>query len=466
MKLLEPKRGWFLSAIALGTASLLAAACGGGNTAVTATRTVAPTSAPAASTSEATGTPSALLYPSGKRMLEVRQPEGKVVYWVLPGPRRIDASVFGIPKDPKTTGEKQIQEAQGPVKALLQQLPILVGIPLKDRATNPAGIDYTQTTIATPFSDKGAIISGSLDVTYIDHQPTDTSGDPTATKDQAKLSLKFTDPQGHHYEVKLLKVFMPPIPGWNTQGGVMIDWFHHGTTGTGSPLMPLVYTYGAFWGVGDVYIDGQLADHMMVTHCMTTNTVRDQNYKLAFNEELPLPLDKTIAGQAQHTHCIVLPVTITPQGPKYEPVKTAFKLPNGETQPFIHVMFEQDQLVQAKGFTPPQTVAEIKARYEDFAKYQASAARTVTVQAREFQFTPNQIEGRTGETLRITFENKGTIAHNLTIPGLGEHTPTIQPGQTAELDLTLPNTPGAYQFYCSVPGHKGAGMVGNIVVNG
>ena len=280
------------------------------------------TTVPPTATATATPAPPATSPPSGARLLEVEQPAGKVVYWVLPGPRRIDPAVFGTPKDPKTTGEEQIQQAQGAVKKLLQDLPVLVGLPLGARKTSQDGTQYTESTIPTPFSDKGAIVSGSLDVIYTDRQPADTPGDPMATQDEAKLDLKFTDPQGHQYEVKLLHAFMPPIPGYETQGGVMIDDFHHGTTGTGSPLMPLAYTYGAFWGIGDVYIDGQLADKAKITHCMTTATVRDQNYRLALNDELPLPLDKTIAGLVQHTHCIVLPISITPEGPVFEPVKT------------------------------------------------------------------------------------------------------------------------------------------------
>lgn len=88
-------------------------------------------------------------------------------------------------------------------------------------------------------------------------------------------------------------------------------------------------------------------------HCMTTEAVRDQDYNLAHTEDLPLPLDKTIAGQKHHTHCIVLPVKMTPKGPKFEPVNTAFELPNGKNQPFIHIMFEKDEIVSGPEWTGP-----------------------------------------------------------------------------------------------------------------
>ena len=426
------------------------------------------------------------------RWLRVEQPEGRVVYWVLPGPRRIDPAVFGTPQHPETTGEEALAQARGPVKALLQKLPILVGLPLKLRATTPDGSGYIQTTIPTPFGDRGRIVSGRLAVTYLDKQQGDKPGPPSATEDDVKLELAFTDPQGHRYEVKLLHVVMPPIPGYETDGGVLLDGFHHGKTGTGSPLMPKVYTYGAFWGLADLYIDGKLADSHKMTHCMTTNTVRDQNYRLVFEAEEPLPPERTIAGQIHHTHCIVLPVTGTPEGPVFEPLKTAFTLPNGETQPFIHIMFEQDEIVGAHGVRIPKSYEEQRAKLaaagipprvgpatagpsaptpqpkpkpEPGTGAQASA-RTVEVTAREFRFEPDEIQAKPGETLKIVFKNGGQIAHNFTLEGLNAATPTIQPGETATLTVTLPDDPKAFpiEYFCSVPGHREAGMVGHIVL--
>ncbi len=424
------------------------------------TPTPSPT-ATATAAATATPLPTATPEPEG-RTLHVTQPAGKVVYWVLPGPRRIDPAVFGTPADPKQTGAEQMELAQGPIKELLQQFPLLVGLPLGARMTSEDGSSYTQTSVPTPFGDNGAIVSGSLDLTYVDLQPADTAGNPMATKDSAKLELAFTDPQGHAYDVQLRAVFMPPIPGNETQGGVLIDDFHHGTTGTGSPLMPLAYTYGAFWAIADVMIDGALADQGKVVHCMTTTTTRDADYRLATADELPLPLENTIAGITHHTHCIVLPITLTPEGPKFEPVKTAFKLPNGAMQPFIHMMFEQEDLGEATGFVAPQTVEEIAAKYQSFAG--DSATSTISIKGSEFEFSPADLQANAGETVRIVFENTGTLAHNLTFAGLNASTATIQPGQTAEVVVTVPDTAGPLQFFCSVAGHQGAGMVGHIAI--
>jgi hypothetical protein len=278
--------------------------------------------------------------PSDKNVeATVTQEEGKVTYWVLPGPRKLD-SYFGTKENPKLTAELP-EGAPKPVQQLIEDLPILVGVPEEGRTYENG---EARTKKPGPFGNKGIPVQeSSLDLTYIDRQSED-KGPPIKTADEVEANIEFTDPNGNSYELVPLLVVQPPIPGYKTQGGVVTDATHHGTTGTGSPLMPEVYTWGAFWAVANVKINGEVADKRKVMHCMTTETVRDKDYKLAQQADLPLDKSETIAGQMHHTHCIVLPVTFTPQGPKYEPVETAYELPNGKTQPFIHIMYENDTL--------------------------------------------------------------------------------------------------------------------------
>ena len=67
---------------------------------------------------------------------------------------------------------------------------------------------------------------------------------------------------------------------------------------------------------------------------------------------------------------------------------------------------------------------------------------------------------------KFTFTNKASLAHNFTIqqgtsgPVVGA-TPTFS-GSTKTLSVSL--KPGTYTFYCSVPGHRQAGMQGTITV--
>jgi len=283
-----------------------------------------------------------------------KQEAGKVTYWVMPGPRKLSPAVFGTPDNPKMTlapklrKAKQMAEAgKGPpsVPQLLKDLPILVGVPEKARTTMDDGTQVLKHP--TPFSDNGKIIEGNFEAKFWDKVNEDTPGKPGKTPDKAKMTAEFTDPQGNDYRVVLDHVVKPPFPGYETDGGVMLRDYHHGTTGTGTPLMPQVWTLGAFWGVGEVYVNGDLRSKKRVMHLMTTEVVRDNDYHLAFQEEMPLTPDQwLIKGQPHHTHLIVLPIQATKKGPVHKPLKTAFELPNGKTQPFMHIMFEQDTVVK------------------------------------------------------------------------------------------------------------------------
>lgn len=276
--------------------------------------------------------------------VRVVQEEGGVVYWVLPGPRRLSPKLFGTEDDPKRTGAELVAAAKGPVKQLLQDLPILAGAPANETFVDDDGVRWLN--ISSPFSDNARITSGRLDVTYRDRQPFDGDTPPTQTDDQVELDVRFTDPAGHNYTLRLKTLFKPPIPFWETAGGVMVNAWHHGVSGTGTPLFPRAYTYGAFWALGDVVVDGDVTSSNHVVHFMTTEVTRDIDYRLVIDEELPLDADNTPAGQLHHTHGIVLPVRVTPDGPAFQPVQTGFTLPNGMTQPFIHIMFEQDRIVK------------------------------------------------------------------------------------------------------------------------
>lgn len=286
----------------------------------------------------------------------VRQEPGEAFYWVLPGERRLSPQVFGTPEHPRFGSDhlrariEQAKELPSPlcnaIPQLLQDLPFLVAAPEEAREPVDDGIVHEKLTTPTLYSNEAQVTSGELELTYVDRQPYDIPGPPGETEDTVELETQFTDPAGNEYELDLDHVVQPPIPGYETGGGVLTHATHHGMTGTGSPLMAKVFNYGASWGVGDVIINGEVAttEGFRVIHMMTTQTVRDARYRLAIDEELPLAPENTIAGQLHHTHGVVLPIRPTPDGPVFDPVPTAFELPNGETQPFIHAMWEQETI--------------------------------------------------------------------------------------------------------------------------
>jgi len=378
--------------------------------------------------------------------VSIEQKPGKVTYWILPGERRLSKKVFGTPGHPRNTGAEKMAAAatmRPPgIYETLSKLPILVGVPLQARVLDKDGNWVLK--MPNMFSDKARVVSGSFHATYHDVVDRDPPGPPNATPDTVDLQCEFTDPAGNEYRIVLDHVIKPPFPGYETEGGVMIDSYHHGDTGTGSPLMPKVKTYAAFWGVGDVYINGKLAQPHRVMHMMTTEVVRDVDYKLAVDEELPLsPERRHISSQEHHTHFVVMPIEpVKGVGPTFKPLKTAFMLPNGMPQPFIHVMFEQDRIV-------PQA--------------DSGASVEITVNAKEFVFDPKDVTVRVGQKVTFVFENKGIITHNLTIEGLGIQSKTIHPKESDRVTFT-PEKAGEYRIRCMVPGHMEAGMVGTLTV--
>jgi plastocyanin len=81
------------------------------------------------------------------------------------------------------------------------------------------------------------------------------------------------------------------------------------------------------------------------------------------------------------------------------------------------------------------------------------------------KFTASSLSAKAGK-VTIAFTNSASFAHNVTVATAGGAvvgaTPTFQ-GGTKTLSLNL--KPGTYTFYCSVPGHRQAGMQGTLVVH-
>lgn len=81
----------------------------------------------------------------------------------------------------------------------------------------------------------------------------------------------------------------------------------------------------------------------------------------------------------------------------------------------------------------------------------------------ELDYNTKQLTAKAGR-VTITMTNMSPIEHNVTLARgstvLGA-TPTFQGGSKS---LTLNLKPGTYSFYCSVPGHRAAGMEGTLTV--
>jgi uncharacterized cupredoxin-like copper-binding protein len=82
-------------------------------------------------------------------------------------------------------------------------------------------------------------------------------------------------------------------------------------------------------------------------------------------------------------------------------------------------------------------------------------ASTVDVTETEFKIALASTDLKAG---KITFDvtNDGAIPHDLAIVGVQQQTKEIPSKGSAKLTVTL--KPGTYELYCSIPGHKQAGM--------
>jgi plastocyanin len=92
----------------------------------------------------------------------------------------------------------------------------------------------------------------------------------------------------------------------------------------------------------------------------------------------------------------------------------------------------------------------------------AAGPVTFEVEARDLAFSPTTLTIPASGSSRIVLRNAGFLAHNLTVDALGIQV-VVARGRTGEVTLTDP-PPGVYEFYCSVSGHREAGMVGALTV--
>jgi nitrite reductase (NO-forming) len=99
----------------------------------------------------------------------------------------------------------------------------------------------------------------------------------------------------------------------------------------------------------------------------------------------------------------------------------------------------------------------------------AKAATEVKMVATDLKFTPPTIQAKVGQPVKIVLENKGAIEHDIAFPSIKADQPAAslkavaKPGQTASHEFT-PTAKGSYEYVCTIPGHKEAGMKGKINV--
>lgn len=116
------------------------------------------------------------------------------------------------------------------------------------------------------------------------------------------------------------------------------------------------------------------------------------------------------------------------------------------------------------------------------ALFTGPAGQTVSLDMADLKYSTGSVTAKAGEVIEIALANKGSIDHDVSfkeLPGdaalrvdgkekdvdagktaIHAH---MKSGSTGALRLKV-STPGTYEFYCSVAGHKEAGMKGTLTV--
>jgi uncharacterized cupredoxin-like copper-binding protein len=97
----------------------------------------------------------------------------------------------------------------------------------------------------------------------------------------------------------------------------------------------------------------------------------------------------------------------------------------------------------------------------------AASTQDVTVKGTDqLRFQPATLTAKANTPIRLTLDDTGdALIHDFVIDNAGGKQVKIeaQPNSKATSEFTLPA--GTYQFYCSQPGHREAGMVGTLTVS-
>lgn len=116
--------------------------------------------------------------------------------------------------------------------------------------------------------------------------------------------------------------------------------------------------------------------------------------------------------------------------------------------------------------------------------------REMNVVMQDIAFKPSDLTGRVGEVIEVQFENEGVLLHDFTIDKMDADVMEMMGGSSnagaemhmdddgadnAAMHMALDageegrmrlhvHEPGTYTYYCTVPGHREAGMTGTLTI--
>lgn len=108
-----------------------------------------------------------------------------------------------------------------------------------------------------------------------------------------------------------------------------------------------------------------------------------------------------------------------------------------------------------------EAAAEPASEGESEAASSSEAAQEVTVDMYDIYFDPSEFTIPANTPVKVVLPNLGAAVHDFSIDELNISV-TVEPGETGETVINAPA--GTYEYYCNIPGHKDAGMVGTLTI--
>ena len=112
-------------------------------------------------------------------------------------------------------------------------------------------------------------------------------------------------------------------------------------------------------------------------------------------------------------------------------------------------------------YKQPQSITSSK---ETTSINPTTKVKEFVVEGSEFKFDPATITVNKNDAVRIIFKNVGSASHNFVIPELDVKSKVVSGGGTDTVEFVVDKS-GTFSFYCSISGHKSAGMEGKLEVN-
>ena len=136
-----------------------------------------------------------------------------------------------------------------------------------------------------------------------------------------------------------------------------------------------------------------------------------------------------------------------------QPATEEAVLPRDETGTAINEGTEQEAVMEETGMDEAAGAAT-----------KDEEAKAFTLENKGMSYTVKEMRVKKGDTVRVTFKVvQGQ--HDWNLDEFDAHTQMMAAGSEETVEFVASQA-GEFEYYCSVPGHRAAGMVGTLIVEG